>query len=709
MPAGFKDSFSSGDFLTDPLQARQDFGQVFGAAFNQASEYTLGRQGFNRLQLETNSGGERISIEQANSEYGLDLKPTVATSISRDLAEHYRRRNFQKWLDESTLNYAQPNPLLSLGAGLTASLTDPVEFILGIALPFHKLTLAGNLAARAGRFVKPSVAARFFARNPSKSLLTNPFVAGVVEGGGSTALFSPMTYFNSQALGQEYTREDALMDIGASGLAGGALAFIPSAINSAFRRHGGSYPSGQFDPVIDPIRASQKAAADFAEGRPVDIYPSMDAETTLRELDEATIEVQKASVDAQRAADTAAQQVEEATQEAIEETVAPPSPNRDASTGDLVEPTPVKEEAPSPKKEAPTPKEDIPAPVKFESEMVNKHLPDLERQLLANPAEQNKIIKRHLEDIAAGIAKISDLMNVPRSKLAGNLDDATILKNEVIERIQQLNDILPADLEKLPVDLETTKKGILTKRAIKKIGKGVDRLNSFAMEEVDEFTKSRRLKKAHEALSKELHKANQNLKQAKTKGGTTVGKWQEKVDTLVPQLEQARRLLAALGHEIDTPELPLSVYVASLGDNVPPGLIKFLEEAPELGSEPVRRVRNKIFDNLNARLRQSRELVRGTHINDIRASKFPENDEILQKVRKYLGTEGDAATPERVNEIMTENLENMISEYKSIGIFDEKSLQRFDAIETQFKQEMEKVEAIRKGAIQAQACVLRGI
>lgn len=151
----------------------------------------------------------------------------------------------------------------------------------------------GSFMAKAGRLVKPSVFARFASRFPSAAealpaAIKNPFVLGAVEGAGTQAFVSPYTYLNAEALGQEYTQGDAIMDVA---LAGGVTSLLAGLSHGLRGRRGTQLPYNE-------DMAMAQATNDFMAGRPIQLERSIDPKKNLDELQAARLQIE-AELDAE--------------------------------------------------------------------------------------------------------------------------------------------------------------------------------------------------------------------------------------------------------------------------------------------------------------------------------------------------------------------------------------------------------------------------
>lgn len=64
---------SPDQFAQDPMQTDPTLLDALTAPFNLQSQFTMGRQGLDRIFLETQAGqGDLLPIEEANKEYGLN-------------------------------------------------------------------------------------------------------------------------------------------------------------------------------------------------------------------------------------------------------------------------------------------------------------------------------------------------------------------------------------------------------------------------------------------------------------------------------------------------------------------------------------------------------------------------------------------------------------------------------------------------------------
>jgi hypothetical protein len=790
---GYDQSFSSGDFAVDPTRFTPSAGTVFDAGFRHASQFTLGRQAIERGFLETEQGpGDKLTVEQANQEYGLDLKPTFATSVSRSLAEHLSRKRQRDARDQQILQQSESGFGLDLASGFAASLTDPVEFGASALLPLTRLGQAAATSANAGRLVSLSTTARFLRRFPNQNPLRNPFLAGAVEGGVDAALLSPGIYFNSNALGVDYSVEDAFTDVAASGFAGGALHLGGHALRSAFSR--GASRSVSIGPPVDGKQAYLQSELDFAEGRGVNIDKSVNAKKVLQDLDVAQREVEESILspavtepegtltperpvsplesDPTRPVETPnTAEVSQTTfalpnslkrsaprfgqtrlefesdldkalyiigkrgnkskaHDQFEEWVASVLPDLSddeigqlavqtrqriidrAKAGDGTIPTTNRVQT-EPAFEAtpvnrPTKKPPL-QPLVFESEEALRHTTPLERRIGAavDPEGYKVEIQRHLKTFSANYAKLAELMSLKESERLASLDDIHVLQDDLLAAAAELNELIPVTDTLIRTDLPTTQKGIFNRKSFTALGKEIDRLNEIATREIDETGRLTLLKADLEASRAELKRALKNEAQARTKGSSTLEKWQDEVARLVPQVEHTSKLIQSLGEDIEVPELSFENYIATLGDNVSPELRQFIVDNPDLRPEALYRVRRQIVDNVMSRMNETREYVRSIQ-GPVTVSRFPENDAILADIKKELAEIGDTVDSTQLTEVALEKLDTQFTEAKALGIFDDAYISRIDKIQEDFKAELDKVDAVKKGSLQAQLCALQG-
>jgi hypothetical protein len=657
----------------DPLKLTPNYGDTAGAAFRQAAQYTVGRQGIDRAFLETEQSPlgsneqqkQFVTIDEANQQYGLELKPTYAKRISVGLAEYFQRQRIQEMVDQSILQEQPADIVTGLGAGFAASLSDPAEFTLNLllnkGLPLTSMAKAGQLSYATGQFVRPSVAARFMSRYPSKTVFSNPFVFGAVEGGGSAAMLSPLIYLNSEALGRKYTLEDALTDVAVSGAAGSVLAGVPGLLTRGVGK-ARSVMSTHGAPV-DPMKAHTLAEVDLNNGRPVDVARAVDVEARTRDLAKARAEVEQQILNHE-----------------------PQDLTPDTPTHRPLE------------------------PVELTDPEAVRHTTPMEQRLLAvtDPDTFRSELRSHLSDLNLKIAKLGELMALPEAQKLEAWDDIHLLQTEVIDTFGNLNEILPATEARLPVDLKTTHKGLITQKSLQKIGKEIGRLNDLAVKEMDEKTRLTTMQTEHARIASELKKAMAKLKEGEAKGWSTVDKWRDQVATLTPQLEHATRLLQAHGVDVQTPELSLAHYVDQLGDNLPPALREFIDADPAKLQEPLYRVRNGIFNAIASRMDQTQK-----YLQDLDYTKpvrqFPEDDEILRELNTYMEGGGEVLDPAKIHEEALAVIDQQINEYKALEIFDEKNLKRFDDIKKRFDEQLQKTDAVKKGSLQAQICALGGV
>lgn len=664
MPYG--DSFGKSATDFNLMDAAPNYGDTWQALFRESTLQTLGRTAIDKFYVDNSLGdGGPLTIEQANQEYGLKLKPTAKNSVSRGMAEYLQRQQTQSLIDQATIRQGQPDLIQGFGAGLAASLTDPaeltIEAILAIVDPPSVLASLGRwgyLGFKAGRVVKPAVATRWFARAGQGAAKMNPFLTGVIEGSGSSALMSPVMVHNSQALGRDYNFDDALMDVAVTGAAGGILHGLGSTL---FRGRRNSRTSLGLEPR-DEI-TMLKAKQDFNNGRPVDASKTIDKQQRLNDL---AVERRNLTEEILRA-------------DRVERGEADPSP---------------------------IPQEILDAPE------VQRHTTALERRLLAitDPEGFRAELDLHAQRVAQNLAKLADLMNLPKADFLEAMDEAVTLQNEVLSDVAQLNEILPNDVAPIKTDVPLTQSGIFRKDTLKAMGAAIGNLNEIALRDLDDATKANILRKEFDRLRADLKRANQSLAQAKTKGSSTLQLHADKVAELTPQVYHAQRLLQALGEEAPAPELSFGDFIMStLGGEVNPELDALLKNSPDLLDQPTYRVRKSIFDGLMRRLHETQEYLKTTDPGTVQPSRFPDNDHLLADVKRELADVGEEMDADAFHEKLFERVNQEIQARKALDIFSEDQLKRFDKIEEDFKANVEKTEGVKKGALQAQICALGGV
>lgn len=383
-------------------------------------------------------------------------------------------------------------------------------------------------------------------------------------------------------------------------------------------------------------------------------------------------------------------------------------------------PKTAKEEAPAkvdePEAEAEPVQDPVLEPIVFEDPETRRHVTFLEQRLLAatDPETFRTTIGDYVTRLNQNVAKLSELLNLPKSQFLEAAEDARILQSEILDAINQLNEIVPTDQAIVPA-FETSKavgtKGIFTQRAMKALGTEIARLNDLAVRDMDDNSRLDMLRKEHQTLSANLKKALTKVAEGEKKGfkADTLDKWREQVAMLTPQLEHATRLLQAHGENIDTPELSLQHFVDSLGDALPPGLKDLISDSPDLTNEPLYRVRSKIFSNVMSRLNETKDYVENLDLSEAPSSKYAENDKIYAEVMKYLEESGEAADPDGILEKVTQGMEQQIRDAKALGIWSDKELKWFDDLQEKFQADMEQTKAIKDASFQAQLCALRGV
>lgn len=833
--------FNPSQFAIDPLQYKPDFGDIWGAAINQGEQYTLGRSLYRRGELELGTGdGKKLSVEDANKQYGLDLKPSFAKEVSTSLAESLSRQKQQNELNQAVLQAGNAGILEQLGGGILATFTDPVELGLGLLMPEGIAAKGAEAWATGARAMRLTTAARW-ADRAATGVLQNPFVAGAVENAGYSAIASPMLYMNAQALGEPYGLSDVITDIGLGGVVGGSLHALSHGVKSQFGKEKGvaGIPNHSFKaPPVDPGVATKVAESDFANGKPINIEKAVEKDKVLTDLDTAAKEVEQNKLildepDKLNPVETpvtvgplsktektslnfysengfrvinrylrsgelsthtsdkghGAYRVTNTTDEVVDATKAvlsiletrsepltqnttlyrglknqdhvpqegsiysdsgimslssnleiarhhsntnhilefelPPGfrtfdldkhmPNNMGEPERLIKPGgefTVVGRRQEGKYEITTlrPKDPEPVhrPIAMVSPEATKHLAPVEQRLLSvTDHETFKVeVGSVMERTTANIAKLADLVNLPETKKLASLEDATIVHDEILNDITSLNSMLPAG-KQIPVPGETTSKGIFTARSLTKLGKEIGRINDLATGHLDDAEKIKLISAEHEKLRKDLKNAHASLAQARTKNTSTIGKWEEAVSHLTPQVQHTQQLLRAFGKDVEAPELSFQSYVDSLGPHLTPELKDMLSKEPEKLSEPLYRVKSNIIDNLKSRLQKTKDYVNSIDLTQP-LSKFPENDKIFKEVQAFIDEPGQQLTPEALNQELTSALEKNINDMKKLNIFSESDMTRFDKIEESFKRNQEQTKAFKDGSLQAQICALRG-
>ncbi|HWT40380.1 MAG TPA: hypothetical protein VN081_03900 [Dongiaceae bacterium] len=776
-------------------QAKPNDLDAWGALFNESSLTTLGRSYIDRTfvenpQMQQNAlrgdygafapigqssdyVGEGlkafIPISEANKKYGLNLNPSNGTNtISEGLAQYLYRKQTQHAIDQNMTQAYQPNFVQRLGAGLGASVTDPVETAINL-LPIGKL--ASGALGTVGRFGENTVA-RWAARAAENPLLHNQYLMGAVEGAGQTALTAPGTAANAKVLGREYSFDDAMMDIGIGGLAGGLL---QGGLHTLFGEKGHPTPAR----LHDESSAIVQAQNSFANGDPVDASKTVDrsgiqgnAAQLRRDLTQEILKQQ----DAEKQGVLAQSLNQPATEttpfdlskvQPLPASLSKSSPRfgsmpltfdndldkalyiigkqgeksnahdkflqyvreqlphmDDEQIGELaikvrqevVDEAKTGVDTIGRKADQHIPGEPRPAAPDISPDFTNNPLFDshtnpLEKRLLAvnDPEGFKAVLNDHASKISAQLARLGEFMAMPKAEFAQHALDAKDLQAQVLADIAHLNDIVPTGYGQISDQVPTTKAGLFRKDALNKLGAEIGRLNEKALSLSDPAHKLELLNAEYDRLRKELKHASQSLQQAQTKGTPTAAGWAEKVAHLTPQLQHAEGLLQAFGQATHTPELSLGHYImTALGGEVNDHLLDALKADPDMLDNPVYRVRNKVFDNVSRRLYQTEQYLRNTDPGTVRPSMFPENDAILADVKKELADMGEV-DPDKFHEELFNRVNQDIQAQKALGIFSDKDLERFDKIEETFKNNVEKTQAIKKGAVQAQLCALGGV
>jgi len=666
--SGVGTNFSQGEELNDLTAVQPGQIDTWGALFRQATQNTLGRTSIDRFFLEHPSfggqGQQTLPVDQINQKYNLNLNPSNPNQrVSEDFGAYMQRKQIQSYIDQTTIQQGQPSLPESLGAGLIGSLTDPAEFAINL-IPVGRLFKFGELAAGATKI--PS--AIRFAQRASRAA-ANPWLSGAIEGTGQTLLSAPFTAANSKALGQEYGFDDALTDIAVSGVAGSLLQGGAHILSKSLQ---GKAPTSALNmSPIDKETSYLKAASDFNNGHPVQVEKTVNADETLAN-------VQKTRRDI--------------TAEILKQ---------DASEPFIMKLDKAPENLPV---------EDI-SPEIVQSKTFQDHATPLEKRMLSltDPETFKAEVGTHVEGLNGKLGRLADYMALPKEDFLQVASDALALQNEVLSDVQQLNELFPSN--KLSTEFKTTQSGLLNKNTLKSLGNKINALNEMALSPVSDADKVTTLTNEFTRLRNELKAANKSLAQAETKGLDSAARHREQVNLLTPQVQQAQTLLRALGEEAHAPELSFTQYIADeLGGKVQAPLFKYLSENPTAKDQPVYRVRKQVFDNVMRRLNETEQYLKSSdEFNSVTPSKFPENDKILSDVRRELADIGEVVDTDAFHQTLFERVSKELQAQKALGIFDENALKRFDAIEEQFKTNVEKTEAVKKGAVQAQICALGGV
>lgn len=779
--SSFSEAWSEGSFVTDPLAIKPTYDETLGALFRTNTQRGATTLGLDRFQLETGAGtGAKMSIQQANEKYGLKLKPTFTNTISTELAESFQRKELQRQLDEAIIQQGQPDILTQFGVGVAASLADPIEFTVGALLPFHKFALAANLSARAGRYVAPSVAERFFARGLGKTALNNPFVAGGVENALQQAAITPGNVLNSQALGKDYTAFDGLMDIAAAGTAGSLLQGLPSLL---LKRSG--IPPKSIP--IDHDKAMAKAQADMAAGRPVDLSQTLDRQKIMDDLAETRRQAEQAVITDE---DTVIRPEEPFFQgyDIPGESGLPPVSPTDLTVNDLSF-KPFVHGSPKPRVGGKVPQfesdldkalyivanrnvtsgaddkflqfarealpglsddqiidlasdvkkrvvqiakgseGDSPTVPKTTAELLNKkyppapkpvdmtpemerHTTPLEKTILTEPHKLPQELSDTLSDLHQRMGELAELMTLSPAKKIEALSDIRGLESHIEQIVDNINSLLPERDQITGVDF--TKK--LNKNTLKKLGKEIERIKDYGAKDIDPETKLKNLQSEHTALSAEVKKYNQYLEQAKKKGHPTVEKWQAKLAEAVPKLEALTQELRALGEEAPTTELSIRSYL-----DATPGISdKVIQLVDELNvgrlekkrgmtlDDPLYRLRGEALRKVMSRVKNTERFVSSLDLLGQKSSAFPDTDKTWAEVNAYLA-ENPTVDPDALIQTAAQAMDKQIKDLVAIGALDENQAAMLEKVEQDFKDQMSKVSAVKKGSIAAQICALGGI
>lgn len=662
-----------------PAQIQPTVGAQLGAQFSEAYSNSPGVWAISRAVLELPAlqkampnAGSTMTIDQANQKYGLKLKPTFTNQITEGMADNLYRREQDKQLNEFVLQRSSLDPVTSFGTSLAAGAGDPLNWILG-ALPATRALVWGkNYAqeASAAGTLFPSAfrnARAVLNTNTALSKL-NPFLVGALDNAGQTALLTPMQLSNAEALGQKYKLEDALSDIAVSGVVGGTLhAGMGAIFGHNYGRTYNTTKAGGFKPVTPEDYA--RAESDFSSGRPVDTLTPKDVQDNLSKLNNARKEVEATILD------------DQAHEQFVKETGMPEGKTRKSR------------------------------PLNIQDEALQEHATDLEHRLspfFDDPKKFREELTSHVTNIIYTLARLSELEALPKEERVLAEPDIRRLQTEVAQHLGDAHEILP-NAERTSVRLDTVESGGFNAKTRKALGDEIARIREFLFKDISDEERTSFLQSEHEFNQKKLKLALSKFKEGESKGwlDKTMQKWQGEVAKYTALTTHSEKLLGSLGVETNTPELSLKTHLDAMGSSLPDALKRFTDNNPEALHEPMYRVRNQIVSNLGKRVNESLEYFQNLDLSTP-LSKYPEDIQLLKDTKAYLQEKGNI-TPEDLHQAAIEALDKQIAEAKALGIFDEASAQRLDFVQEEFKARIEKTEAVKKGALQAQICALGGI
>lgn len=712
-----------------------------------------------------------ISIEEANQRYGLNLKPNFATQIHTSLAADLARRASRTRLNDSTIEAGNPDLLTQFAGNAVGSVADPLEGPLNF-IPIHLPVGA------IGGFTKLGKVARVAARLAESPVLRNPWVSGVIEGGGvQSAISSGIKAQAAHTLGRDYSLQDAGNDVlfgaAAGGILQGGLHTVGSMLmgkragsgsamlhaQSDFANGEGVNPTkginrSEFEynatkaredltaeilkgnepasSVLEPTATTNESVQtpqpqhfdevpfDFNSVKPLPASLSKSAPrfgnrvlTFDNDLDKALYIIGKEG-NLSKAHDKFVAYVQEQLPHMSESEIKKLARDtRDA----IVQQAKTGTDAIGRTSETLIPGQKVPRAARpvssgiLENPEVDAHLGPLERRLLSvtDPEGFKTELAHFAENHNANVAKLGDLLSLPKEQRLLAKPEIDALQHEILFSIAQANEILPSHAQ-LSTDIPITQQGIFRKDALTRLTEGIGALNKLALDSSDEAVKVATLQKEFDRLKGELKQANQSLKQAMTKNLPTKDLHNAKVAELTPQVQHAQALLQAFGQEAHAPELTLGHYIMNGFDgHVNEALDAFLKNDPEALDHPVYRVRKQVFDNVMRRLHETSEYLKSTDPTNFQPSRFPENLTLLSEVNKELAGLGDNVDPDKIHEALFKKVNENLNNQKALGIFEQKDLERFDKIEEDFKKNVEKTNAWKEGALQAQICALGGV
>jgi hypothetical protein len=269
-------------------------GEVLGAQFSQSFAENPASRLFRFVQRNLEANPITMSPEEANQEYGVPGRLTfdepVSRTIARDLNEHHTNSAIREDVIERRQGGITTGGFARFGAGLAASILDPLNIASAFIPGVREARIAAALGAgAAGAGGRASVRA----------------LAGASSGFAGTVALEPLNYFLSQKDKDDYGMGDVLTSLAFGTILGGGL---HTAIGAVRDRRG----LPPWSPEMHEAAFRQSVAA-LSEGRPVHAAAAMEftaARTARSELENWYSSKARVEADAERALaklDTASQ------------------------------------------------------------------------------------------------------------------------------------------------------------------------------------------------------------------------------------------------------------------------------------------------------------------------------------------------------------------------------------------------------------------